>query len=97
MAALRFAHAVAIKLHMVIGPPCFGLQIMPPGAVNKAKKGKKQDTIKSDLTHILGYTGTDLDALGPPSPVGSEKETAAAGQILYTHNECLCYKEMSFN
>ncbi|KAA6428968.1 MAG: hypothetical protein FRX49_01078 [Trebouxia sp. A1-2] len=54
--------------------------IMPPGATMKAKKGKKQDTIKSDLAHILGYTGTDMDPVGPPSPVGSEKDTAAAGE-----------------
>ena len=47
----------------------------------KAKKGKKQETIKSDLAHILGYTGTDMDPVGPPSPVGSEKETAAAGMF----------------
>ena len=52
---------------------------MPAGATMKAKKGKKQETIKSDLAHILGYTGTDMDPVGPPSPVGSEKETAAAG------------------
>ena len=58
---------------------------MPAGATMKAKKGKKQETIKSDLAHILGYTGTDMDPVGPPSPVGSEKETAAAG--IY---ECLC-------
>ena len=51
----------------------------------KAKKGKKQETIKSDLAHILGYTGTDMDPVGPPSPVGSEKETAAAGMY-----ECTC-------
>ena len=50
----------------------------------KAKKGKKQETIKSDLAHILGYTGTDMDPVGPPSPVGSEKETAAAGMYEYT-------------
>ncbi|DBA93849.1 hypothetical protein WJX82_009274 [Trebouxia sp. C0006] len=54
--------------------------IMPPGATMKAKKGKKQDTIESDLAHILGYTGTDMDPVGPPSPVGSEKDTAAAGE-----------------
>ena len=46
----------------------------------KAKKGKKQDSIRSDLAHILGYTGTDMDPVGPPSPVGSEKESAAAGR-----------------
>ncbi len=49
----------------------------------KAKKGKKQDTIKSDLAHILGYTGTDMDPVGPPSPVGSEKDTAAAGDFAF--------------
>ena len=54
---------------------------MPAGATMKAKKGKKQETIKSDLAHILGYTGTDMDPVGPPSPVGSEKETAAAGMF----------------
>ena len=43
------------------------------------RKGKKQETVHSDLAHILGYTGMDMDPLGPPSPVGSEKETAAAG------------------
>ena len=53
---------------------------MPPGATMKAtRKGKKQETVRSDLAHILGYTGVDMDPLGPPSPVGSEKETAAAG------------------
>lgn len=52
------------------------LQIMLPGASMKAKKGKKQETIRSDLAHILGYTGTDMDPVGPPSPVGSEKEAA---------------------
>ena len=52
----------------------------------KAKKGKKQDTIKSDLAHILGYTGTDMDPVGPPSPVGSEKDTAAAGDCLHDAN-----------
>ena len=59
------------------------LQIMPPGATMKAKKGKKQDTIKSDLAHILGYTGTDMDPVGPPSPVGSEKDTVAAGNFKF--------------
>ncbi len=49
----------------------------------KAKKGKKQDTIKSDLAHILGYTGADMDPVGPPSPVGSEKDTAAAGDFAF--------------
>lgn len=49
----------------------------------KAKKGKKQDTIESDLAHILGYTGTDMDPVGPPSPVGSEKDTAAAGDFAF--------------
>ena len=49
----------------------------------KTKKGKKQDTIKSDLAHILGYTGTDMDPVGPPSPVGSEKDTAAAGDFAF--------------
>ncbi len=57
------------------------LQIMPPGASLKAKKGKKQETIRSDLAHILGYTGSDMEPVGPPSPVGSEKETAAAGIV----------------
>ena len=52
------------------------LQIMPAGASLKSKKGKKQETLKSDLAHILGYTGTDMDPVGPPSPVGSEKEAA---------------------
>ena len=47
---------------------------MPAGASLKSKKGKKQDTVKSDLAHILGYTGTDMDPVGPPSPIGSEKE-----------------------
>ena len=45
----------------------------------KSKKSKKQETIRSDLAHILGYTGTDMDPVGPPSPVGSEKE--AAGRL----------------
>ncbi len=61
------------------------LQIMPLGASMKAKKGKKQDSIRSDLAHILGYTGTDMDPVGPPSPVGSEKESAAAGRSAFTH------------
>ena len=52
------------------------VQIMPPGASLKPTKGKKQETIRSDLAHILGYTGTDMDPVGPPSPVGSEKEAA---------------------
>ena len=42
-------------------------QIMPAGASLKSKKGKKQVTVKSDLAHILGYTGTDMDPVGPPS------------------------------
>ena len=49
---------------------------MPPGASMKPKKSKKQETIRSDLAHILGYTGTDMEPVGPPSPVGSEKEAA---------------------
>lgn len=48
---------------------------MPPGASMKPKKGK-QETVRSNLAHILGYTGTDVDPVGPPSPVGSEKEAA---------------------
>ena len=47
----------------------------------KAKKGKKQETVRLDLTHILGYTGTDLYPVGPPSPVGSEKEAAGMHSI----------------
>lgn len=46
----------------------------------KPKKGKKQESIRSDLAHILGYTGTDMDPVGPPSPAGSEKE--AAGRVV---------------
>ncbi|KAL3130594.1 hypothetical protein ABBQ38_008398 [Trebouxia sp. C0009 RCD-2024] len=51
--------------------------IMPPGASMKPKKGKQQqETVRSNLSHILGYTGTDMDPVGPPSPAGSEKEAA---------------------
>lgn len=43
----------------------------------KPKKGKQQqETVRSNLSHILGYTGTDMDPVGPPSPAGSEKEAA---------------------
>lgn len=43
----------------------------------KPKKGKQQqETVRSNLAHILGYTGTDMDLVGPPSPAGSEKEAA---------------------
>lgn len=62
------------------------LQIMPPGASMKPKKGKKQETIRSDLAHILGYTGTDMDSVGPPSPIGSEKE--AAGMLWLCVMQC---------
>ena len=55
------------------------MQIMPPGVSLKAKQGKSPEVLKSSLSHILGYTGTDMEQVGPPSPVGSEKETAAAG------------------
>ncbi len=73
---LALANMLSVNLHQLT---LDALQIMPPGATMKAKKGKKQETIKSDLAHILGYTGTDMDPVGPPSPVGSEKDTAAAG------------------
>ena len=55
---------------------------MPPGASIKPKQSKKQETIRSDLAHILGYTGADMDPIGPPSPVGSEKEAAGMSQSL---------------
>ena len=54
------------------------------------RKGKKQETVHSDLAHILGYTGMDMDPLGPPSPVGSEKETAAAG-LYAVHDVCMLF------
>ena len=53
---------------------------MPLGASLKAKKGAKENT-NSDLTHILGYTGTDMDIGGPPSPAGSEKEATGSGKL----------------
>ena len=52
---------------------------MPLDASFKPKKGGAKENVHSDLTHILGYTGTDMEA-GPPSPVGSEKETAGTGR-----------------
>lgn len=55
------------------------VQVMPLGASLKAKKGSKENT-NSDLTHILGYTGTDMDIGGPPSPAGSDKEATGTGK-----------------
>lgn len=57
------------------------MQVMPLGASVKVKKGSKENT-NSDLAHILGYTGTDMDIGGPPSPAGSEKETTGTGEAL---------------
>jgi len=77
---LALANRLSVHSHQL---SLDALQIMPPGATMKAKKGKKQDTIKSDLAHILGYTGADMDPVGPPSPGGSEKDTAAAGDFAF--------------
>lgn len=52
---------------------------MPLDASFKPKKGGAKENVHSDLTHILGYTGLDVEA-GPPSPDGSEKEQAGTGQ-----------------
>lgn len=53
---------------------------MPLGASIKAKKGAKEN-INSDLAHILGYTGTDMDGGDAPSPAGSEREATASGEL----------------
>ena len=56
-------------------------QVMPLGATGKVKKGSKENT-NSDLAHVLGYTGSDMDIGIPPSPAGGQKEAAGTVEAL---------------